>query len=200
VVADPGKGARLLPWVSAEAAAVAACYGTAATAAALGDPTRRTLRGNGPAEGATGTADALGARLDGVDVAHVACHFDLDLDDPGASVLRVGAGVRLADLVDRRITGRPHLVLSACDAGLTGTRLPDEALGPAPMLLHAGARSVLAALWPADDELTVGFMAAYHAYLAAGTPPAKALSMTRRTAMGPGGHPAVWAAWSHTGP
>jgi hypothetical protein len=199
VVGDPGSGERALPSVPAEMAAVAACYGPADPPPPV-DAERRVLRGNARPDPAGDTAVALVARLGRADVAHIACHFDLDLDEPGASVLRLGSGIGLADLVARRFAGRPHIVLSACDAGLVGVRLPDEAMGPAPMLLHAGARSVLAALWPVDDALTVDFMAAYHARLAAGAAPADALSTTRRAMLGRGGHPAVWAAWSHTGP
>ena len=90
-------------------------------------------------------------------------------------------------------------MLSACDAGLSGTRLPDEAVGPAAVLLLAGARSVVAALWPVDDELAVAFMTGYHGHLAGGMAPAAALSAARQAGVADG-HEAIWAAWSHFGP
>ena len=138
--------------------------------------------------------------LGDADVAHLACHFDLDLVNPRASVLRFGRGMTLDALLHERTGHLPHLVLSACDAGLSGTRLPDEAIGPAAMLVHAGARSVVAPLWPVDDELAVAFMRSYHGRLAAGVEPATALSQTRRAARAAGAHPAIWACWTHTGP
>jgi CHAT domain-containing protein len=142
----------------------------------------------------------LRTELAGADVGHLACHFDLDLVDPRTSVLRLGRGITL-DALLHAPGCLPHLVLSACDAGLSGTRLPDEAIGPAAMLMHGGARSVLAPLWPVDDELTVMFMRSYHRRLAGGVEPATALSQTRREARaGEAQHPAIWACWTHTGP
>ena len=208
VVVDPGRGDRFLPSIAAEATAVAARYRRVRmtpepehvpTRAGSG---RRVLRLNGDPDSAAGTEspDQLLSDLAAADVAHLACHFDLDFDEPSASVLQLGGGIRLGQLVGRRIDGRPHVVLSACDSGLSGTRLPDEALGPAPMLLQAGARSVLAALWPVDDELSVQFMTAYHSRLAAGEEPAAAVVTVQREAIRAADHALMWAAWAHIGP
>lgn len=204
VLGDPGEGRRFLPSVAREMQVVAECYRRPAPdPAAAGEapsPHRLLRRGTEPQQPADPEPPAaLLDGLAGVDVAHLACHFDLDPEDPARSVLRIGRGVTLGSLVSDAPDRLPHLVLSACDAGLSGSRLPDEAIGPVAMLVHAGARSVLAPLWPVDDELAPPFVRAYHGRLAAGTDPATALSLTRRAAVA-GGHPVIWACWTHTGP
>jgi CHAT domain-containing protein len=85
------------------------------------------------------------------------------------------------------LRARTHVVLSACDAALTASSLPDEALSPATALLLAGAGTVTASVWPVDDEATAEFMTAYHRELAAGAAPGRALS-------------SVQAAWSAARP
>jgi CHAT domain-containing protein len=100
--------------------------------------------------------------------------------------------------LEQRLPGAPHLVLSACDTGLGGVRLPDEALGLGSALLAAGARSVVASLWPLDDELAAGFMGECHRRLAAGVAPAEALAAVQRDAAGE--QPAVvWPGLVHMG-
>jgi hypothetical protein len=145
----------------------------------------------------TDAARLLVEAMAGVDVVHLVCHVDVDFDDPMASLVRLASGVRLGELFDRRLAGQAHLVLSGCDAGLTGTRLPDEAIGPAAVLLAAGARSVTAPLWPLDDQTSGAFMTRYHRLMAAGTDPARALAMAQRAARGES--PLVWSSLVHFG-
>ncbi|MFK4222268.1 CHAT domain-containing protein [Streptomyces sp. NPDC019890] len=205
---DPGEGTRRLPHAEAEAALVADCYTRVGrlSVPCPGEPAPigtggRVLRARGTAtrtpEAASGAQRWIGA-FGGAEVAHVICHYDLDPDQPLDSVLRFGDGVRVADLLERRLPGAPHFVLSACDTGLGGVRLPDEALGLGSALLAAGARSVVASLWPLDDELAAAFMGAYHHRLAAGEDPAQALVAVQREAAGD--QPAVvWPGLVHMG-
>jgi hypothetical protein len=205
VAADGGEGERWLPAVAREAGLVQACYeqvcisivGRCEPAAVTG---ARPLRASGPPADVVGRGDVdrLRTGLAAADVGHIACHLDLNLRNPLSSVVRFGAGVRLADLVENRLARPTHLVLSACDSGLTGTRLPDEAVGPATVLLAAGARSVVAALWPVDDELTPDFMAEYHGLVSRGEDPATALALTQRlfAVTQPS---VVWPAFVHIG-
>lgn len=205
---DPGEGGRRLPYAAAEAGLVADCY-TRVRHVSVPRPEepaarregRRVLRARGTASGARppgSAAEDWAEAFGGAEIAHVICHYDLDPERPFDSVLRFGDGVRVADLLRQRLPGAPHLVLSACDTGLGGIRLPDEALGLGTALLAAGARSAVAALWPLDDELAAGFMAAYHRRLATGTDPAEALAATQREAAAEG--PAVvWPGLVHLG-
>jgi tetratricopeptide (TPR) repeat protein len=205
VICDAGGRDEHLPAIEAEARRVAACYAQAgqiiAESAAGATPPRRILRrvGSGPVPASSEAAEEFLGCLRGADVAHVACHFQLEFTDPLSSILRFKSGIRLAELFERALPAPSHLVLSACDSGLAGTRLPDEAIGPAPLLLALGARSVLAALWPLDDATTPGFMAEYHRRLSSGQEPATALALTQRAASQTIPM-AVWPAFIHVGP
>ncbi|MEW2573055.1 CHAT domain-containing tetratricopeptide repeat protein [Streptomyces sp. NPDC047070] len=213
VICDAAEGTDRLPAITAEAHQVASCYRHAeelVTASTGVPPPGRVLRRSTTqseshdssairqTHGADAT-DTFLSHLRNVDVAHVACHFTIDFEDPLNSVLRYKAGVRLANLFGRKLDSPVHLVLGVCDAALTGTYLPDEAIGPAPLLLAAGARSVLAALWPVDDETAPDLMTHYHRRLAQGEPPASALAHTQRTVSAT--LPlALWASFIHVGP
>ena len=116
------------------------------------------------------------------------------------SILRLGPGYRIGQLFERGLRHPTHLVLSACDSGLTGTRLPDEAIGPATVLIAAGARSVTAALWPVDDQLAPGFMQGFHHALCHGLDPAEALAHQQRVAVSHGDSAIVWSTFVHYGP
>ena len=102
-------------------------------------------------------------------------------------MLQVDPPVRVGDMGVGVLDARSHVVLSACDAALTATSLPDEALSPAAALLLAGVGTVTAPVWPVDDEATAALMTDYHRRLAAGAEAGQALSQ-------------VQAIWSATGP
>jgi len=127
------------------------------------------------------------ALLGSADIVHLACHCDIDPGYPEETVLQVDPPVRMGDVGVGVLDARTHVVLSACDAALTATSLPDEALSPAAAFLLAGAGTVTAPVWPVDDEAAAGFMVDYHRRLAAGTEPGQALSQ-------------VQAAWSASRP
>lgn len=212
VICDAGKGGEHLPAITSEGLRVAACYAQAgqffAESEAGAAPLRRVLRRSrgfvkepvpdrDPAS--EDVADELIGYLNGIDVGHIACHFSIEFDDPFDSILHFKSGVRLAEIFGRHLPDPVHLVLSACDSGLSGTRLPDEAIGPASLLLASGARSVLASLWPLDDATAPGFMTEYHRHLASGNAPATALALTQR-AVSTTAPAAVWPAFIHVGP
>ena len=72
------------------------------------------------------------------------------------------------------------VVLSACDTSLGG-HVPGEGMVALPQaFLMAGARSIIASLWPVDDEATTAFMGILYGNLMGGMPPARALYETRR--------------------
>ncbi|WP_433825958.1 CHAT domain-containing protein [Actinoplanes sp. CA-015351] len=123
--------------------------------------------------------DAALDRLLEADLAHLACHCDVDVDSPQETVLRVRPPIRVGLRPDagRR---RGHIVLSACDAALTGAVLPDEAFSAATAFLLAGAGSVTAPLWPVNDVTAPKLMRDYHALLAEGVSPASALAAVQR--------------------
>ncbi len=91
------------------------------------------------------------------------------------------------------------VVLSACESGRGDFARANEMVGLPRALLRAGARSVLAALWPVEDhEALADFMRAFCAGLSNGTP-AEACRAAQTAAIA-AGHPAsVWAAFTLIG-
>lgn len=193
VWADTGPADRAIPGVLDEARRVAAVYERPMLR--LNDrqqaSTVAPLRASGAAPvlapAASPAVTALMAQMLSADVAHLACHCDVNLDRPEDSVIHVDPPLRVGDIGPGVLGARNHVVLSACDAALTASSLPDEALSPATAFLLAGAGTVTAPVWPVDDRATGEFMAAYHAALALGLEPAAALSQ-------------VQAAWARTRP
>jgi CHAT domain-containing protein len=77
------------------------------------------------------------------------------------------------------------VVLSACQTALgSGTQADvppgDDWVGLTRAFLHAGARQVLATLWPVDDWATAAFMERFYSELSRGISPARALTATQR--------------------
>ncbi|MGD2217424.1 MAG: CHAT domain-containing protein, partial [Gemmatimonadales bacterium] len=106
-------------------------------------------------------------------------------------------GLRLhADLV----------VLSACETGLgSGLRhdVPpgDDWVGLVRAFLYAGARSVVASLWPVDDQATATLMGRFYAGLGSGRSKARSLADAQRAMLNDPGHanPFYWAAFQLSG-
>jgi CHAT domain-containing protein len=57
------------------------------------------------------------------------------------------------------------VVLSGCGTGLSVVERGDELIGLVRGLLYAGAQTVVATLWDAQDESTARFMTAFYRYL-----------------------------------
>lgn len=92
------------------------------------------------------------------------------------------------------------VVLSACQTGL-GAPHPDSYIGLPQAFGIAGARAVLASLWPVDDLATLRLMKAFYAELARGASPATALQRAQRAlrARPDTRSGAVWAAFQFHG-
>lgn len=98
------------------------------------------------------------------------------------------------------------LVLSACETGLgSGLRrdVPpgDEWVGLVRAFLYAGARSVVASLWPVDDRATATLMEGFYAGLASGQSKARSLADAQRAMLREPDHanPFYWAAFQLSG-
>jgi hypothetical protein len=119
--------------------------------------------------------------------AHFACHGEADPNEPEHSSLLLADGARLMvrDLLDpQNAINFAHLrlaVLSACQTGIPGMKLPDEVVGLPAGWLQAGAAGVLASLWPVSDDATVALMGRfYELYLIDGLDPVDALWLAQR--------------------
>ena len=75
--------------------------------------------------------------------------------------------------------------LSACETAVGPARFADGLPGLQRAFLRAGARGVIATLWPVEDVYASLFAADFYRRYTAGTPAARALSETQRSWMQP---------------
>src|SRR6185436_2851598 len=94
--------------------------------------------------------------LDSFDVAHIAWHAKADLLDPlrGCIYVAEDETLTLEEILSERFHRLRLAVLSACETGISGTKLPDEVVGLSTGLIQAGVPSVVASLWPISDRPT----------------------------------------------
>jgi hypothetical protein len=152
-IAGPG-----LSRAEAEARAVAGTWsGTAMT---------------GPGASTRAVTTVLGTH----DIVHIAAHGTHDLESPLFSSLRLVDGPLFAHELDVARQMASCVVLSACELGLSTLRPGNEALGLTSVLLHLGARSVLAGVGRVADDVAAEVMEHTHQLMAAGVDSATALA------------------------
>lgn len=131
-----------LPWAEAEARGLASLGGYPKRVAVQTDATRGWL--------------LRAARR--AELLTLACHATFTQRDPLASAFELADGaVSLADALRGipDLRGLRLLVLSACQTALLDLRgARDEVRSLAAGMIQAGARAVLASLWPVDDRAT----------------------------------------------
>jgi hypothetical protein len=170
--------------------------------AAFPAPTLRTLN---PA-----TETELRQALSHAQVVHLAAHSELVPDNPLFSRLRLLAdsandgALEAREIADLPLSNLSLVVLSACGTGAPARSRPDAASehadsALASAFLAAGAESVVATLWPVDDDSSGQFMALFFAALTQGATKAAALNEAR-TRLSRGKDPAlaspgVWGAF-----
>ena len=136
--------------------------------------------------------DGSGAQLAqfwqrGVDVLHVATHALADLRQPMTSLLLLpavdaqGQSTYLTAGQIQQWRGDADLVyLSACETAVGPARFADGMPGLQRAFLRAGARGVIATLWPVEDVYASQFAADFYRRYTAGEPAAAALTATQR--------------------
>ncbi|GAA1607576.1 CHAT domain-containing protein [Catellatospora bangladeshensis] len=155
---------------------------------------------------------------------HLACHGAADPDAILDSRLYFAdRTITLAELQQELRPGQRRLaVLSACRTNVTGTAMPNEAVGLPSVLIQIGFAGVLATAWAVDDLATTYLMTAfYQRWCHGGEEPAVALNRAQQwlraatradlTALLPGVEPAggagehpyadprYWAAFAYHG-
>jgi CHAT domain-containing protein len=152
------------------------------------DPTRiKLFTGN------EGTSQEIKSTWEGgVDAFHFATHALADLRQPLASLLMLpaensnGESTYLTAGQVQEWGGDVNLVyLSACETAVGPARFADGMPGLQRAFLRAGARGVIATLWPIEDVYAAQFAADFYRRYAAGWPPARSLSETQRAWMQP---------------
>ncbi|TDD85790.1 CHAT domain-containing protein [Actinomadura rubrisoli] len=130
-------------------------------------------------DGPSARAESVRDALDGAAVAHIAAHGEFREGNALFSRLRLADGpLMVHDLDDLAVPPR-LMVLSACDIGRADEG--DAVLGMAGVLLALGTATVIASVAPVRDEVTPEFMSAFHAGLAEGLSPARALARLPRS-------------------
>ena len=110
------------------------------------------------------TVKAVLSELDKHDVAHFACHGKADLDSPLHSKLIMAHNqpITLEDLIKLHIKGLRLVLLSACESGITGVKLPDEHLNLPSGFLQARTAGVVSSLWSVFDTSTMLLMIRFY--------------------------------------
>jgi tetratricopeptide (TPR) repeat protein len=175
--ADAGAGPPDLPAASAEIASLAASFQRTTPAARI-----QVVAGHRASAGAV--RDVLNQ---GVEVMHLATHGITDLRHPLASVLWLPTApdtpargfLSAGQILNWR--GDAGLVfLSACESAQAPARFAGEMPGLQRAFLRAGARHVVATLWPVEDEFAREFAQRFYDEMLRGTTPAQALARTQR--------------------
>jgi CHAT domain-containing protein len=119
-------------------------------------------------------------------VIHLAVHGLADSAFPDRSALVFSAGGRSGEdglLQAREIRKLPInaelVTLSACDAGIGRIEGEEGVSSLVAAFLNAGARTVVASLWPAEDTYTKGLMEAFYRHLAQGETKKEALRQAK---------------------
>ena len=143
--------------------------------------------------GHEGDADTLrGVWSSGADVVHFATHALADLRQPLASLLvlpandAAGTPTYLTAGQVQEWRGDADLVfLSACESAIGPPRFAGGMPGLQSAFLRAGARGVIATLWPIEDVLAREFSADFYRRFTGGQTAARALSETQRAWLAP---------------
>jgi len=162
------------------------------------------------ARGARATRNTVLHALPQCDVYHFSCHGSNAWNAPLASALWMYGHPKplpltVRDLLEQRETRARLALLSACETGLVGVDLPDEAVGLASGFLQAGAAGVVSTLWAVND-LSTALLAGrfYRHWKGDGMEPADALVAAQRWLRdeaedGRWSHPYYWAGFTLTG-
>ncbi|WP_042425488.1 CHAT domain-containing protein [Streptacidiphilus anmyonensis] len=158
-VRDATPGHRLLAVVEpAPVSAVALPLASCEVSAAVGASTDPLVRC-----GEDATVDELERLLPHVDVLHFAGHCHSNVHRPVSSGLILANDKRLTLARVLEIPMRLRLaILSACDSGVFGERMPDEVIALPTGLLQAGAAGVVAGLWALEDGSAAMVLAEFH--------------------------------------
>jgi CHAT domain-containing protein len=148
---------------------------------------------------AVATMEAFTRSAADAKIIHLATHALFREDNPLFSGLRMADGWILARDLYSMTLDCDLATLSACRTGVTYVEPGDELFGLVRGFLSAGARTVAASLWPADDAATAALMTRFYALLSEGQSKATALRTAQREIRGEYPHPYHWAAFALVG-
>ena len=183
--APRSAGMRVLALAPEQQALPGSAVEVAAIRAAMGSGTTVLM---GPAASREGLV--MGASTH--DILHFATYGVLNRRNPLLSYLELApkgqdGRLQVADVYGMSLDAR-LVVLSACQTGIGSGMLADvppgdEWVSLSQSFLMAGARNVIATLWPVEDQGTAELMTAFYGELAAGTEVEVALARAQRWAI-----------------
>jgi CHAT domain-containing protein/tetratricopeptide (TPR) repeat protein len=144
--------------------------------------------------------EELRQRASDADVIHFGGHAIGDERgfEPACIVLRQDRRERrvgVAEIARLRLMRTSTVVLAGCSTARGERRAAEGVISVAHGFLSAGAPSVIATLWPIDDDATARFFPRLHRRLAEGMPPAEALRAAQLESIQRGDIPmSLWAA------
>ena len=145
------------------------------------------------------TLEAVQSQAEGCRLLHLATHALYRADNPLFSGLQLADGWLLARDLYTMSLPCDLVTLSACQTGMAMADAGDELFGLLRGFLAAGARSIAASLWPADDQATAALMQAFYTRLLQGHSKASALRGAQQAIRDQFPHPYHWAAFALIG-
>jgi tetratricopeptide (TPR) repeat protein len=130
------------------------------------------------------------------DLVHVVGHAHYRTDNPMFSALEFSDGPIYASEIARSGLRTRVACLSACETGRLSLELREEPNGIVRAFLGCGAQSVLASLWPLDDEAASIFFQSLYTQSSFGTNLPQAVQEARRFVRQWRDHPYYWASLS----
>jgi CHAT domain-containing protein len=128
--------------------------------------------------GKTATKSVLREHGPEAEVIHLAMHGQYDAEEPMNSSLVFADGPLPLYEVDQLVLTRTEtVVLSTCVSAMSEVTASDELVGLVRGFFRAGARSIVASLWPVHSEATAQLMKEFHARLQADPQHDKARSL-----------------------
>jgi len=111
------------------------------------------------------TCDAVLEALPKATVLHFSGHGKADLNQPLQSRIRMANHefLTLEEILTLRLESR-LAILSACETGIPGTKLPDEVVSFAAGWLQAGVAGIVASLWSVHELSTALLMVRFYDY------------------------------------
>jgi len=107
--------------------------------------------------------DAVRQAIGAAHVLHFSTHGAAGWSDAETARLKLADGnLTLSELFDLHLGNARLAVLSACETGIPGTKLPDEVVSLPSAFMQAGVPGVVGSLWSVDDMSTAIMMARFY--------------------------------------
>jgi tetratricopeptide (TPR) repeat protein len=139
------------------------------------------------------TIGAIGEKVPGCGILHLACHGMFRGDNPMFSSLKLHDGWLTAADVLRLDLGGALVTLSACESARNRVLAGDEIIGLTRGFMGAGAATLVASLWLVQDETTSWMMERWYARMRDGAGRTTALRDAQLALKEKYPHPYYWA-------